>query len=222
MAMLSIALLAYLDIPQPPRRAASDTGRPLFEIMKTPTFVVAATAGSIGYSVMGFVMSATPLAVLGCGYAVGDAATVIQWHLLGMFAPSFVTGKLCGRFGAIRIIAAGCLLSLASAAVSLSSIALPAFWLGLLLSGIGWNFMYIGATVLLTESYRPEERAKVQAANEFIMFATLSGAIFVAGRIYNSHGWEVINLLGVPFIAVVLGSLAWLGVRRKGEAGVPA
>jgi MFS family permease len=222
MAILSIALLTFLDIPQPPRRAAGDTGRPLSVIMKTPTFIVAAAAGSVGYSVMGFVMSATPLAVLGCSYTVGNAATVIQWHLLGMFAPSFVTGKLCSRFGTMRVIAAGCLLSFASAAVNLSSIALPAFWAGLLLSGVGWNFMYLGSTVLLTECYRSEERAKVQAANEFIMFATLSVAVFMAGRVYNSYGWDVINFLGVPFVAVILGSLVWLGARRKVEVGVPA
>ncbi|MGL4285928.1 MAG: MFS transporter [Phreatobacter sp.] len=218
LALATFALTAFLQVPPVARVGRSQGGRPLAEIMKTPPFITAVAAGSVGYSVMGFVMTATPLAVIGCGYSIGDAATVIQWHLLGMFAPSFLTGRLTARIGTLTVILIGAALLLASAAIGVSGTSLVHFWVGLLASGVGWNFMYVGATILLTENHAPEERAKVQAANEFIMFACVSLSTFIAGAFYNLYGWTAVALLGVPPVILVLGLIVWLMARRRPAA----
>ena len=215
LALLTFALAAFLKVPPVTEAAKASGGRPLADIMKTAPFIVAVTAGSVGYAVMGFVMTATPLAVIGCGYTVGEAATVIQWHLLGMFAPSFLTGRLSARIGSLKVILAGAALSLSAAAAGAAGTSLGHFWTSLLMSGVGWNFMYVGATILLTEHHRPEERAKVQAANEFIMFTCVSLSTFIAGAFYNLYGWTAVALLGVPPVAVVLMLTLWMMARRR-------
>jgi MFS family permease len=209
-ALLTFVLIGFLQVPPLLKVANSAGGRPLSVIVKTPAFIVAVAASSVGYSVMGFVMTATPLAVIGCGYSMGEAATVIQWHLLGMFAPSFMTGKLSARIGSRNVILAGAALLLASAVVCASGTTKMHFWFGLLANGIGWNFIYVGATILLTETHAPEETAKVQAANEFVMFAFVSLSTFVSGALYNLYGWTVVTLLGVPPVLLILGLLLLL------------
>jgi len=215
LALLTFVLIAFLQVPPVSKAARLHGGRPLSVIMKTPAFITAVAAGSVGYSVMGFVMTATPLAVIGCGYTMGEAATVIQWHLLGMFAPSFLTGKLSAQTGSRTVILAGAVMLLVGAAIGASGTTMMHFWIGLLASGIGWNFMYVGATVLLTENQVPEERAKVQAANEFVMFACVSLSTFIAGAFYNLYGWNAVALLGVPPVLLVIGLISWFMMRSR-------
>jgi MFS family permease len=166
---------------------------------------------------MSFVMTAAPLAMVGCGHAVGEAALGIQWHILAMFGPSFLTGRLIVRFGKERVTAAGLVLIAAAAAVGLSGLSVAHFWIALVLLGLGWNLGFIGATALVTACYRPEERAKVQAANDFLVFGSVAAASFSSGSLLNSAGWEAVNWLVFPPVAVALALLA-LGRRQVGGA----
>jgi MFS family permease len=160
---------------------------------------------------MSFLMTAAPLAMIGCGHPVGAAALGIQWHILAMFGPSFFTGSLISRFGKGRITAVGLLLIALSAAIGLSGISIAHFWATLILLGIGWNFGFIGATALVTECYRPEERAKVQAANDFLVFGSVAIASFSSGKLLNAGGWDSVNWLVFPPVILALVLLAWQG-----------
>ena len=177
--------------PPPPRGSLTGAGRPLGQIVRQPLFIVALLSGMVGYGVMSLVMTATPIAMIGCGFQFTDAAFVIQWHILGMYAPSFVTGHLIARFGLSPVLLAGAALLLACCGINLAGIAEGNFWAANALLGIGWNFLFIGATTLLTRTYRPEERAKVQAVNDFIDLRDLdAGVVFVgraAGRVRLDH-----------------------------------
>ena len=220
LALLSILLLAALRAPPPVVEAQGDgRGRPLLVIMRQPVFIVAALNAAVAYVVMSFVMSASPLAVVAAGYGVDAAAGVTRWHLIGMFAPSLVTGGLIARFGVRRILVAGVALLGASLALALSSAALPAFQGALLLLGIGWNFLFIGGTTLLTEAYAPAERARTQAANEFLVFGTTALATLAAGAVQTGQGWATVNIVALP--ALLLAGLAtvWFSARaRKPDA----
>jgi MFS family permease len=153
--------------------------------------------------------------MVGCGHSVGEAALGIQWHVLAMFGPSFFTGRLMDRFGKRRITALGLILIAASGALALMGLALTHFWGALVLLGLGWNFGFIGATALLTEAYRPSERAKVQALNDFLVFGTVAVASFGSGQLLHSVGWDGINLGMLPLVVVVLALLAWQGLRQR-------
>ncbi|HZH27208.1 MAG TPA: MFS transporter [Azospirillaceae bacterium] len=211
---LTLAILRFLRIPTPTAEMRREGGRPLGEILRQPTFAVAVFTGAVGFGTMTLVMTATPLAILAGGHHFADAAFVIQWHVLGMYAPSFFTGGLIRRFGCTRIITAGALLNFCCLIVNLSGAAVLNFWGGLVLLGVGWNFMYIGATTLLTECERPAERAKVQAANDFIVFTTVSAASFLSGALHSAFGWQAVNLAVAPLVAAALGATVWLGTRR--------
>jgi MFS family permease len=202
--LAAIALLRLVDIASPPAPASRVPARPLRAIVGQPIFIVAASAGMLAYGMMSLVMTATPLAMLGCGLPFGDTAFVIQWHALGMYAPSFVTGHLIDRFGATRIMQTGVVLLALCAAAALSGVALGQFWLALLLLGIGWNFLFIGSTALLTEAYTPAERAKTQAANDFLIFGMVALSSFSSGVVLNGFGWSALNLLILPFAGAVL------------------
>lgn len=202
--LAAIALLRLVDIASPPAPASRVPARPLRAIVGQPIFIVAASAGMLAYGMMSLVMTATPLAMLGCGLPFGDTAFVIQWHALGMYAPSFVTGHLIDRFGATRIMQTGVVLLALCAATALSGVALGQFWLALLLLGIGWNFLFIGSTALLTEAYTPAERAKTQAANDFLIFGMVALSSFSSGVVLNGFGWSALNLLILPFAGAVL------------------
>lgn len=214
-AVVQAASLAFLHFVVVPPVAAPDpknTGRPLWEIVRQPTFLIAATGGMIGYSVMSFVMTATPLAIMGCGYEFRDAAFVIQWHVLAMYAPSFVTGSIIQRFGADRVMLLGAVILLASVAVNLTGIDIAQFWTGLVLLGIGWNFMFVGGTSLLAECHKPVERAKVQGLNDFLIFGTVTVASFASGALLTEFGWTGVNLGVIPLLLVagfVIGVAAW-------------
>jgi MFS family permease len=202
--LASIALLRFVAIPPPAAPTAATTARPLLAIVSQPIFLMAASAGMIAYGMMSLVMTATPLAMLGCGLPFEDAAFVIQWHALGMYAPSFVTGHLIDRFGATRVMLTGVVLLALCATTSLSGVALGQFWLALLLLGIGWNFLFIGSTALLTGCYRPAERAKTQATNDFLIFGMVALSSFSSGVLLAGFGWEAVNLVILPFAGAVL------------------
>ncbi|HTW51029.1 MAG TPA: MFS transporter [Stellaceae bacterium] len=205
------ALLGFVRLPPPPPRGTlRGAGRPLGQIVRQPLFIVALLAGMIGYGVMALVMTATPIAMIDCGFRFTDAAFVIQWHILGMYAPSFVTGSLINRFGVSTILLTGAALLLACCGVNLSGIAEGNFWAANALLGVGWNFLFIGATTLLTRTYRPEERAKVQALNDFMIFGTSTVSSFSSGALLAGSGWTSVQLTVMPFVAVAVAAIVWM------------
>jgi predicted MFS family arabinose efflux permease len=215
--MLSFTTQLFLDIPRPPR-AVHGSGRTLGAIARQPVFIVAAVGGMLGYGIMSLVMTATPLAMHEHHYAFSDTAFVIEWHLLGMFAPSFFSGHLIRRFGALPVMLAGGVLSAVCVGINLTGSSLSHFWLALFLLGIGWNFLFIGATTLLTEAYAPEEKAKTQALNDFLVFGTVTVAVLSAGSLQHHLGWRAVNYGVMPLIAVTLIAVTWLLLRRRAAA----
>lgn len=215
---LAVGVIQLLDIPSPAsddRRAAA---RPLREIMAQPVFIVAVLGAAIGYGVMNLLMTATPLAMGLCGHPYSAAATVIGWHVVGMFAPSFFTGSFIQRFGVLQVMAAGALLLYVVVAIALSGISVAHFWVALVLLGIGWNFLYIGGTTLLSGSCSAAERAKTQGANDSIIFLTMMITSFGSGVLIDAKGWQVLNWLALPFITVAAGAVLWLLARRRAAA----
>jgi MFS family permease len=193
-------------------------GRPLWQIALQPRFIVAVVCGVGSYGLMALVMTAAPLAMVACGLGADNAALGIQWHVLAMFGPSFFTGPLMARFGKETIIAAGMVILAACAAVALSGIDLAHFWLSLILLGVGWNFGFIGSTALLTTTYRPEETAKVQGLNDFLVFGSVAVASFSSGKLFSSVGWDWINWLILPVVVICLLTLAGALVARRRAA----
>jgi MFS family permease len=213
LALLSMAVVSFLRAP-PVAEAPRSGGRPLREIVRQPRFVTAGLAGLTSYGLMSFVMTGAPLAMVGCGHGVDLAALGISLHILAMFGPSFVTGRLIDRFGKERVTAAGLVLIAAAAMVGLSGLSVAHFWISLVLLGVGWNFGFIGATALVTDCYRPEERAKVQAANDFLVFGSVALASFSSGKLLNLGGWDTLNWLVFPPVILALALLAWQGRGR--------
>jgi len=210
--ILSFILLNFLDLPhqhKPEVKELSNT-RSLIKIAQQPRFIVAIICGMLGYAVMTLVMTATPLAMQHHHYIYADTAFVIQWHVLGMFAPSFFTGHLIKRFGLLLILLLGALFGLACIFINLTGTSVNHFWIALLLLGISWNFLFIGATTLLTETYAASERFKTQALNDFLVFSMVSAASLSAGIIHHQLGWQFVNYMAIPAIIVILISLAWL------------
>lgn len=214
-ALLALIVLQFIDIPRPTAAEQRDTGRPLLDILRQPAATVAILSGMIGYGTMTFLMTVTPLAMIACSYPFESAAFVIQWHILGMFVPSFFTGTLINRFGVLNVIACGLVIIAACLAVNLSGTAVAQFWLGLFLLGIGWNFTYVGATTLLTQVYRPPEKAKVQAANDFLVFGMMAAGAVSSGAFFNSVGWDALNFIAAPFVAAALLAVVWLALKRR-------
>lgn len=210
---LSLVALLFMRIPRPGAHERHAHGRPLAAILRQPVFIVAALAGMLGYGVMALVMTATPLAMHAHAYPFGDTAFVIQWHVFGMFAPSFFTGHLIRRFGVVNVMLTGAVLSAACVAVNLAGGEFAHFWSALFLLGVGWNFLFVGATTLLTETYAPEEKAKTQAANDFLVLATVTLASLSAGALQHRLGWQAVNIAVVPLIGVILGALLWFKRR---------
>jgi MFS family permease len=213
-ALVALAIQSRVHVPRPKLDEDTGGGRPLSVIMRQPVFIVAAMAGALGYGAMNLLMTATPLAMSFCGYPYADAALVIQWHVVGMFAPGLVTGSLIKRFGVLRVIAAGVVLMAACAMVALHGTTVGHFVLALALLGVGWNFMYTGGTALLTESYTPAEKARTQGINDFLVFAVMGVTSFSAGALVSATGWETMNRAMLPLLALVAAAVAWLGLRR--------
>jgi MFS family permease len=217
-------ILGFLEPSVPPsrkNREKQDTGRSLRVIISQPRFIVAVLCGIGSYSLMSFVMTAAPLAMIGCGFSQTQSTLGIQWHVLAMFGPSFFTGHLIQRFGKERIVATGLVILLGCALVALAGIGLANFWISLVLLGIGWNFAFIGATSMVTDTYRPEERSKAQGANDFLLFGSVALASLLSGLTLNAFGWNAINLAVFPVVAVCLSALYWLVRHAKmGETPV--
>lgn len=212
--LLSILLLRLIRIPVATYKPGATSGRPLPEIMRQPVFIVAALGAMVGYGTMNLVMVSTPLAMLACAHPFESAAFVIQVHVLGMYVPSFFTGHLIHRFGLRPVMGTGALLLLGCVAVNVSGIAVANFAIGLILLGLGWNLLFVGGTTMLTQSYRPEEKAKVQAINDFLVFGTVAATAFLSGAVYDIYGWNVLNFLLVAPVLLVIASLFWLGRGR--------
>jgi MFS family permease len=217
LSVVNMAVLGFLKIPKPPRSHFGG-GRPMGQIIAQPVFIVAAFGGMIAYGVMVLVMTATPLAMAACNYAFNDSAFVIQWHVLGMFAPAFFTGHLISRFGVLTVMQVGVVLLIGSIAASITGISIPHFWVGLVLLGVGWNFLFVGATTLLTEAYLPEEKAKVQAINDFLVFGASAAGSFAAGHLLHTVGWEAVNWGVAPLALMIMAGLIWLKLRRGSRA----
>ncbi len=217
LAIIAIPVLLFLRTPKPSETstASSDSGRSLAQIIRTPRFVLSAIAGVVSYGLMTFVMTAAPLAMVGHGHSVDHAALGIQWHVLAMFAPSFVTGYLITWFGKERVTAVGLLLIAISGAIALSGLELLHFWGALILLGIGWNFGFIGATAMVADCHTPAERSKAQGANDFMVFGVVAAASFFSGNLLHSSGWQMINWLIFPAVAFVLVPLVWRAARKR-------
>lgn len=218
MALSALGLLVLLalggDARHPPKDQRKSGGRPLGEIARQPQFIVAVICAIGSYALMSLVMTAAPLAMVDCGLGQDNAALGIQWHVLAMFAPSFVTGSLIARFGKETIVAAGMLLLAACAVVALSGIELAHFWIALILLGVGWNFGFIGATAMLTDTYTSEERSRVQGLNDLLVFGSVALASLSSGTLFATLGWDWINWLSLPAVALCLAVLAVGRVMR--------
>jgi MFS family permease len=212
--ILMVLMLAVTPLPPPPAKAERRAGRPLAEIAKNPKFVVAVLAGMFGWAVMSLMMTATPLAMIACGYHFTDAAFVVQWHILGMYTPSFFTGWLIGRFGLSRIMLLGALAQFGCVAAALAGVDVWNFWAANVLVGVGWNFLFVTGTALLTETHTADERAKVQGFNDFVIFGVVATTAFTSGWVQNSFGWETVNWSVIPLILAVIGAALWIGAKR--------
>lgn len=207
--IVNLLLVSQVRIPPLTAAEKAERGRPLLEILKQPKCLMAVSSAFIAYGVMSLLMTSTPLAMQACGFDFNSSATVIQVHILGMFVPSFFTGNLVKRFGAIQIILVGILINIICVAVDLHGIHFLNFATGLFLLGVAWNFMFIGATSLLTETHEPSERAKVQGFNDFLIFGTIAMAAFGSGNLLHNFGWEIVNYGVLPFLVALLVFVLW-------------
>ncbi|HZM36410.1 MAG TPA: MFS transporter [Burkholderiales bacterium] len=214
-ALAAAALLRRGRLAEPPPEKASGPGRRFAEVAAQPRYRVAVLAGAVGYGVMSLVMTATPIAMHACGHSYGDAAFVISSHVVAMFAPSLATGVLLRRFGVLPVLLVGVLLNLGAVGVAVSGNQVREFWWALVLLGVGWNFLYVGGTTLLADTYRPQERAIAQGANELAVFLTQALASLAAGGIVAAGGWREVNLAALPALAAVAGAAAWLALKER-------
>ncbi|HTV70753.1 MAG TPA: MFS transporter [Rhizobiaceae bacterium] len=192
--------------------------RPLTEIVAQPRFAVALFCGVATFALMSFVMTGAPLAMVGCGFTPDQATLGISWHVMAMFAPSFITGRIIQHFGVERVIAAGLILLIICAAVALTGIQLWQFWTSLILLGLGWNFGFIGATAMVSNTYRPSEKGKAQGFHDFVLFTTVALASLASGAVYNAWGWDMLNWIVFPVSVSCLLALGWLVASQKRAA----
>ena len=217
--LLAIGLISLIDIPPLTVAERKESGRPLTTIARQPAFIVAVLSSVTGYGVMNLLMVATPLAMVACQHPFSDAAFVIQWHVIAMFAPSFFTGTLIKRFGVVNVMLTGVVLNFGCIAVALAGLEVAHFWAAMVLVGIGWNFMFIGGTTLLTECHTPSERGKVQGANDLAIFLTMIVTSLSSGLLFTLQGWELMNQLAVPFLLLAGIAMLWLAaVQRRSQS----
>jgi MFS family permease len=215
-ALISMAVMAFVRFPpMPPKAASADPGRPLSVIMRQPVFIVATAGAALGYGVMNLLMAATPLAMQVCGFPFEDAALVLEWHVIGMFAPGFFTGHLIKRFGVLSIMGVGVALNVACVAIALSGVELHQFLIALFLLGVGWNFLFTASTTLSLQSYRPEEKDRAQAAINFCVFATMALTSFASGALVTTQGWQRLNVGSLLPLALTALALIWLAWRGR-------
>ena len=220
--LLGAGVFWFLDSPRPaPPAADGPRARSHWDLVRDPRIGVAMLCGMVSYALMNLVMTSTPLAIVGCGFATADAANVVSAHVLAMFAPSFFTGNLIARFGAERIIATGLVILACAGLVGLAGVELTNFFVALVLLGLGWNFGFIGATAMLTGAHRPEERGRVQGMNDFAVFGLVGLASLASGGLMNCiggdavAGWKAVNLAMIPMLALAGSALIWLVLSRR-------
>lgn len=219
--ILNLILVSFVRIPPLTDAERASSGRPLLQILAQPKCMVAVITAFVAYGVMSLLMTSTPLAMAGCGFAFADSSLVISAHIIGMFAPSFFTGNLIARFGALKIMLVGVLINVICVSVDLAGLHFLNFALGLFLLGVGWNFMFIGATTLLTETHEPSERAKIQGFNDFLIFGTITVAAVSSGNLLHYFGWTIVNYGVLPFLCLVLLMIVWL-VRAEARNAAAA
>jgi predicted MFS family arabinose efflux permease len=215
-ALLAAVVLNFVNIPRLTARP-TEPPRPLLHITLTPQFIVAVACGIVSYGMMNMVMTSAPLAMIDCGHSVTDSALGIQWHVIAMYGPSFVTGHLISRFGVERIVAIGLGALVLAAGVGIAGITVAHFWTDLVLLGLGWNFAFIGATTMVTRCHRPHERNKVQAFNDFLIFGTMALSSFSSGQLLARFGWATVNEVVFPAVLIAGALLTWLTVRNRAK-----
>ena len=220
-ALLAMAVMAFVRFPaHVVAQSGASNGRSLSEIMRQPVFMVACASAALGYGVMNLLMAATPLAMQQCGLSFDDAALVLEWHVIGMFAPGFFTGGWIKRFGTLPVMATGVALNLACIAIALSGVELHQFAVALFVLGVGWNLLFTGSTTLAKGAYRPEEKDRAQAAINFCVFAVMAFTSFASGALVSTQGWTVLNWGSLVPVVLTAAALAWLAARsRAANAG---
>ena len=218
-ALLSMVVLTFITFPPAPARKHNDEGRPLREIMRQPTFMVAAACGALGFGVMNLLMAATPLAMQQCSLPFSDVALVLEWHVIGMFAPGFFTGHLIKRLGVLPVMGMGVLLNAVCIVVALSGVDLHQFLIALFLLGVGWNFLFTGSTTLSLQTYTPAEKDRAQGALNFFVFATTALSSFASGVLVTTQGWQLLNAGSLIPVALTGAAIVWL--RTRPHAALP-
>lgn len=217
-ALLAMVLMAFVRFPaHTVSKGPTSGGRPLWEIMRQPVFIVACAGSALSYGVMNLLMAATPLAMQQCGLGFDDAAFVLEWHVIGMFAPGFFTGHLIKRFGPVAIMGAGVLLNLACIAIALSGVELHQFAIALFLLGVGWNFLFTGGTTLSLGAYRPEEKDRAQAAINFWVFAVTALTSFASGALITTQGWSTLNWGSLVPLSLTAMALGWFALYQRAK-----
>lgn len=225
-ALLAMACMAALRFEAPalpaPGRAPAPAGRTVGQLLREPAFAVAVIGAALGYGVMNLLMAATPLAMQVCGFGFDSAALVLEWHVIGMFAPGFFTGHLIKRLGALQVMLLGVLLNLACVGIALSGQEIAHFGAALFLLGVGWNFLFTGGTTLAISAYRPEEKDRAQGAMNFFVFATMAVSSLASGALVMTSGWSWLNLASLPPLLLTGGALIWLMARQRRAAALSA
>jgi len=214
-ALLALVMMQFIDFPAPPAKSSSTGGRSLGEIARQPAFIVAAVSGALGFGVMNLLMAATPIAMQVCSLPFEDIAFVLEWHVIGMFAPGFFTGHLIRRVGVLPVMGAGLALNFGCIAVALSGVDLHQFLIALFMLGVGWNFLFTGSTTLSLATYTPEERDRAQGALNFCVFATLAVSSFASGVLVTTQGWRLLNFGSLVPMVLTGMALLWLAYRRR-------
>lgn len=212
---LSMITIAMADLPAPAPRNQSTAGRPIREIARQPRFIVAVICQMFGYGTMNLVMTSTPLAMQSHDFGLGATALVIQWHVVAMFAPSFFTGRLIERFGITAVLTSGVVLGVLTVVINLAGTSMTHFLVALIALGISWNFLFVGGTTLVTECHRPEERARTQALNDFLVFSTVSITALSAGTLHYVFGWRIVNLGVTPLLGLTALAVLWLALQHR-------
>ena len=214
-ALLALLTMAFITFPPMPQPNALRPGRPLREIARQPVFIVSVVACALGYGVMNLLMAATPLAMAQCSHPFKSTALVLEWHVLGMFVPSFFTGSLIKRFGALPVMGVGVVLNALCIMVALSGVDLMQFLVALFVLGVGWNFLYIGGTTLFTQTYRPEEKTTAQAAMDTVVYTTMTVTSFSSGALITTQGWTWLNIGSIVPVVLTGGALLWLALHQR-------
>jgi MFS family permease len=215
LALIAGGVLALVNIPKPAPRAAVGDGRPILEIAREPRFIVAVACGVAAYSMMNMMMTSAPLAMVMCNHSVTDATLGIQWHILGMFAPSLITGTLIARFGVARMAGIGLALIIGSAVINMTGISVWHFWIALALLGVGWNFAFVAASTMVMQCHRPNERNKVQAFNDFLVFGSMAISSFSSATLLVNFGWSTVNEVVFPVVLAAAALLLWGALRGR-------